>query len=144
MSEVAEQNPYGYKNVLTRLQDMKLQYAKDKIYSNPVTLLEHFTEFEAYTSILESHYATQRESEERRMAEVKREEWLKKQGYDQNVSKPSERMTQGEVDKNVEYRMRDIKATLKLLETETRSCRSHVNAMQSILKKFGDEAKSIL
>ena len=136
-------DPYSQDNVVTKLRAMKLQYARERVYANPVSLLAHFEEFEAYTTILESHYAQQRDSEEKKSTEIAKEEWQKKKDHDDTVDKPSERITQGEVDKNVEYRMREIKSNLKMLETECKSCRSHVNAMQSILKQYGDEAKSI-
>lgn len=145
------QDPYARDQVLAKLQGMKLTYAREKIYANPVVLLAHFQEFEAYTTILESHYGKLREQEENKTAEVKQQEWEAKKKYDVVVQErkakdktdKSKEMTQGEVDKNVEYRMRSIKANMKLLETETKSCRSHVNAMQSILKAYGDEAKSV-
>lgn len=134
---------YSIDNVLNKLQGMKLTYARENIGTNPVSLLAHFTEFEAYTSILESHHAKLREQEEIRSVEVKMDEWAMKEAHDATATKPSEKMTQGRVDTNVEYRMREIAAKLKLLETEAKSCRNHVNSMQSILKNFGDQAKSI-
>ena len=145
------QDPMGKTAVLTKLQGMKLTYARERVYANPVLLLSHFQEFEAYTTILESHYGKIREQEESKTAEVKQEEWEAKKRYDAVIAERKEadskykgkEMTQGETDKNVEYRMRTIKADMKLLETECKSCRNHVNAMQSILKAYGDEAKSV-
>ena len=142
MSNVTSET-YDRPSVLDKLQSMKLEYTRNKVYDNPVTLLSHFNEFEAYTTILESHYAQMREQEELTSNKVQQEEWQTKVLYDADKTKPSEKMTLGQVEMNVSYRMREIKGTLKLLETETKSCRNHVNAMQSILKKFGDEAKSI-
>ena len=130
-------------SVINKLQGMKLTYARENIGSNPVSLLSHFTEFEAYTSILESHLAQLRQQEETRSVEIKMDEWAMKEAHDATVSKPSEKITQGRVDTNVEYRMREIVAKLKMLETEAKSCRNHVSSMQSILKNFGDQAKSI-
>ena len=151
MSNSTQDDPMGKKAVLLKLQGMKLTYARERVYANPVLLLAHFEEFEAYTTILESHYGKAREQEENKTAEIKQEEWEAKKTYDAVVRERKEKdskskdkeMTQGEVDKNVEYRMRAIKADMKLLETECKSCRSHVNAMQSILKAYGDEAKSV-
>lgn len=138
-------DPMSRENVLTKLQGMKLVYAREKVYDNPVSLLAHFTEFEAYTSILESHYAKLREQEENKSNEIARDELEKKVKHDASIAgvKGAKAMTQAQVDKNIDYRMREIKAALKLLETECKSCRSHVNAMQSILKTYGDEAKSV-
>ena len=135
----------GFKReaVLNKLQGMKVIYAQDRVWENPVSLLAHFQEFEAYTTILESHYAKMRQSEEEKSTQIIAEEWEAKKKHDELATRPSDKMTQGEVDKNVEYRMRVIKSELKLLETETKSCRAHVNAMQSILKAYGDESKSI-
>ena len=151
MSDSTNTDPMSRDNVMLKLQGMKLTYARERVYANPVLLLSHFQEFEAYTTILETHYGKLREQEENKTAEVKQEEWESKKKFDAVVRERKEanskakdkEMTQGEVDKNVEYRMRSIKANMKLLETETKSCRSHVNAMQSILKAYGDEAKSV-
>lgn len=131
--------------VLTKLQGMKLKYARERIYENPVSLLAHFEEFEAYTSILESHYAQLREQEETKSNEVAHDEGEKKRVYDEQIKgiKGEKAMTQAQIDRNIDYRMSEIKAALKKFETECKSCRSHVNAMQSILKAYGDEAKSV-
>ena len=116
---------------------MKIEYANDRIGSNPATLPDHVTDFEAYVGILYSHYAEfmlkYRETEAKVLSEENDErDAANRSGGKRTVDEKNDRIA---------VRMAGLKGKREWFEAELKGATLHINTIQSKMKRQSDEAK---
>jgi hypothetical protein len=131
-------------DVLDQLRRMYLDYTKRKIGLTPALLPEHLAEFLGYTNLLYSHYSEfivkYREAE----ASVLAEENDQRDEVNQVATKREDKRTVDEKNDRITIRMAGLKGKRERLEAETKSATLHINTIQSLMKRYGDEAKGMM
>lgn len=130
--------------VIDKLRKMKLDYAAQRMYSNPSSLPEHVAEWEAYTNILYSHYAEFIAKYRALEATVLAEENDARDEVNATADKREDKRTVDEKNDRITIRMADLKGKRERLEAEIKSATLHINTIQSLMKRYSDEAKGTL
>lgn len=120
--------------LIDKLRAMKIEYATESIYDNPVLLDDFYKRFSALTAILESQYASLRSQKSTKDVEFK-------QYFSNEIELEGKKVVMAEVERRTERAMVQTIGEIKLFETEAKSCRNHCTSMQSIIRGYSDEAK---
>jgi hypothetical protein len=127
--------------VVTKLRAMKVEYANDRIGSNPALLPDHVTDFEAYVGILYSHYAEFMLNYREVEAQVLADEGGKMAEMNSIAKNREERRTADEKNDRITIRMASLKGKREWYEAELKGATLHINTIQSKMKRQADEAK---
>lgn len=131
-------------DVIDKLRAMYVDYNKQNIGLTPALLPEHLAKFLGYANMLYSHYAefiTQYRVAE---AKVLAEENDSRDAVNSVAAKPADKRTVDEKNDRITIRMAGLKGKRERLEAETKSATLHINTIQSLMKRYSDEAKGTL
>ena len=127
--------------VILKLRELKLAYAENKLWRDPAQLPNHLAEFLGYATILYSHYAEFIVSYRTKESEILVDELGKMGEINSLATKRDDKRTASEKDDRITIRMATIKGQRERLEAEVKSATLHINGIQSLMKRFSDEAK---
>ena len=130
--------------VIAKIRSMYLEYTKNNIGLNPALLPEHLAVFLGYTNLLYSHFAEftikYREAE----AKVLSEENDDRDVINAEATKREDKRTVDEKNDRINIRMSGLKGQRDRLELEVKSATIHINTIQSLMKRYSDEAKGTM
>jgi len=132
--------------IVNKLRELKLLYIQQHLGSNPALLNEHLAEFLGYATIMFDFYGDTLAQLERMEAKVTKEEEDYRVKANKLAVEAGEKptVTQAEVDKRIAIRLAELSANKKRLEQIVKGATLHINGIQSILKRAGDESKGLL
>lgn len=130
--------------VIAKLRDMYLGYVEDKVGLTPALLPEHLAQFLGYTNILYSHYSEFIQQYREKEARVLAEENEARDLLNANASKREDKRTVDEKNDRITIRLAGLKGNREMLEAEVKSATLHINTIQSLMKRYSDEAKGTM
>lgn len=130
--------------VVDKLRLLKQDYVQRSLGLNPAMLPAHLAEFLGYFDIVSSHYAEAQKAYYDKQGLVIQEELLAMIEVNATATNRDEKRTASEKDDRITIRMRKLKSQREWLKEERDSCQVHINTIQSLLKRYGDEAKGIM
>lgn len=132
------------KEVVEKLRAMYVDYSQNRVGLNPALLPEHLATFLGYANLLYSHYSEFMLQYRHAEAQVLAEENDSRDEVNKQASKREDKRTVDEKNDRITIKMSDLKGKREWLEAETKSATIHINTIQSLLKRYGDEAKGNL
>ena len=130
-------------DVVDKLRQLKLDYIKNQVGSDPAQLPQHFSEFLGYATLLYDHYATVLRQYRKQEAKVMQEESKNKDTVNMSAEGRADRMTVSEMQNRIEVRLSDIRSKRDFLHEEVKGATLHINGCQSLMKNWSDESKGI-
>lgn len=127
--------------VVSKLRELKLKYTEDKLWQDPAHLPNYLAEFLGYATILYSHYAEFIVSYRKKEGTVLVDENDEMRSINKDAVKREDRRTADEKNDRITIRMANLKGEREKLEAEVKSATLHINGIQSLMKRFSDEAK---
>lgn len=131
-------------DVIDKLRAMYIDYNKRRIGLTPALLPEHLAEFLGYANMLYSHYAEFITQYRQQEAAIMAEENDSRDAINSEATKPADKRTVDEKNDRITIRMAVLKGNKERLEAETKSATIHINTIQSLMKRYGDEAKGVM
>jgi len=137
----------GLDDVIQKLRSLNIKYIQNNIGTNPGLLPHYFQEYMGYATLLYNHFSEIVASFTEKSAEILKEEQDIRAEFNKEVDaregKVSEKMGVGEVEQRVSIRVAKLEAQKKKVEQVVKGATLHVNACQSLMKNYNDEAKGI-
>lgn len=130
--------------VITGIRELYVKYATENLGLNPGLLPEHLARFLGYTNLLYSHYAEFIVKYRSAEAKVLAEENDARDAVNEQAEKHTDKRTVDEKNDRITIRMAGLKGKRERLEAEVKSATLHINTIQSLLKRYSDEAKGTL
>lgn len=130
--------------VIRELRRMYVDYTTNKVGLTPALLPEHLAVFLGYSNILYSHYAEFMLQYRLLEATVISEENDHRDAVNKAAKSPSDKRTVDEKNDRITIRMSELKGKREWLEAETKSATIHINTLQSLLKRYNEEARGTL
>lgn len=130
--------------VINRLRALKIDYATRRIGLTPALLPEHLAEFLGYATILYSHYAEYIVQYRTKEAIILAEENDERDAINEQTDKRELKRTIDEKNDRITIRMANLKGNRERLEAEVKSATLHINTIQSLMKRYSDEAKGTM
>ena len=131
-------------DVIKKLRDMYVDYADRKIGLTPALLPGHLAVFLGYANLLYSHYAEFILKYRVAEATILGEENDERDEINAKTTKRDEKRTVDEKNDRITIRIAKMKGTRERLEAEIKSATTHINTIQSLMKRYGDEAKGVM
>lgn len=130
--------------VINEIRKMYLRYTQEGVGLTPALLPEYLAKFLGYANLLYSHYAEfivrYREQEAAILAQQNDE----RDEINSATTKRDEKRTVDEKNDRITIQMSSLKGQRERLEAETKSATLHINTIQSLMKRYSDEAKGTL
>lgn len=130
--------------VINELRKMYVDYNDRSIGLTPALLPEYLAQFLGYTNLLFSHYAEFINSYRKLEAKVLAEENDSRDRVNAATTKRDEKRTVDEKNDRITIRMAALKGKRERLEAEVKSATLHINTIQSLMKRYSDEAKGTM
>ena len=130
--------------VINKLRHMYIEYNEQKIGLTPALLPEYLAQFLGYTNLLYSHYAEFMQKYRVAEAQVLDVENDERDGINALTTKREEKRTIDEKNDRITIRMAELKGKRERLDAEVKSAALHINTIQSLMKRYSDEAKGTL
>ena len=130
--------------VITKLRAMYIRYASENLGLTPALLPEHLAEFLGYANLLYSHYAEFIVKYRELEAKVLAEENDERNDINAATTKRDEKRTADEKNDRIAIRLAPTKGKREKLESELKSATLHINTIQSLMKRYSDEAKGTM
>lgn len=130
--------------VITKLRGMYVKYTADKVGLTPALLPEYLATFLGYTNLLYSHYAEFIVQYRKVEADILAKENDERDDINSQTTKRDEKRTVDEKNDRITIQMATLKGKREKLEAEVKSATLHINTIQSLMKRYGDEAKGVM
>lgn len=130
--------------VINKLRSMYVEYTNNNVGLTPALLPEHLARFLGYTNLLYSHYAEFINRYRQIEAKVLAEENDERDTINSSTTKRDEKRTVDEKNDRITIRMAKYKAKRERIEAEVKSATLHINTIQSLMKRYSDEAKGVM
>lgn len=131
-------------DVINKLRAMYVDYADRKIGLTPALLPEHLAMFLGYANLLYSHYAEFILQYRTAEAKILTEENDEREKVNASTTKRDEKRTVDEKNDRITVRIATMKGRRERLEAEIKSATIHINTIQSLMKRYSDEAKGAM
>lgn len=123
---------------------MYVSYTKNKVGLTPALLPEHLAVFLGYTNLLYSHYAEFIVKYRQVEADILAKENDERDDINAQTTKRDEKRTVDEKNDRIQIQMAGLKGKREKLEAEVKSATLHINTIQSLMKRYSDEAKGTM
>lgn len=130
--------------VITSIRELYVKYATESLGLNPGLLPEHLAKFLGYANLLYSHYAEFIVKYRAAEAKVLAEENDARDAINDAAERATDKRTVDEKNDRITIRMATLKGQRERLEAEVKSATLHINTIQSLLKRYSDEAKGTI
>lgn len=131
-------------DVIAELRKRYVQYAENKIGLNPAALPEYLADFLGYSNLLYSHYAEFMVQYRAAEAQVVSSEVDDRAMINKKTKVREDKRTAAETENRITIRMSELKGNRERLEAEVKSATIHINTIQSLMRRYSDEAKGTL